>query len=301
MLLFKVDPHSPFHAPSEAENQGLFQLLELRIKEFLSLNTGRSSSLFCKFLPQGYLMTTLDCVPSERVDRVICAKVFLGMIITLYDDLADHPRLRNPLLLSALYQINLGRKFSISTHLNLNEQEIRTYEFAGSLFECLDRALEGLPHYEALKRVLSFDIEMFYCCNRYSEMLSIVPGLGNLSEVRTLGPHNMGIVAAGMIDLMACHTLNLQELGRCREVLLLGQRLGRISNLIFTLERELTQGDVTNEILYLQEGASEALLKEFDKTVELILEVSLKSFGTAAYAQGLKGLHKLHDAYKGQI
>ena len=75
------------------------------------------------------------------------------------------------------------------------------------------------------------------------------PFIRNLSESRSLGPYNMGMVAAGMIDVIGSHKFPLCELGSLREGLVMGQRLGRIANLLSTFHREISEDDKTNEIL----------------------------------------------------
>jgi hypothetical protein len=123
------------------------------------------------------------------------------MIITLYDDLADHPLYQNPLLLSKLYSLNIGIDYQ--NEINLTSHDKNIFELARFLFSELTKTLKIFTHFEAFKFILQFDIEQFYACNRYSSLIGIYPELQNLTESRILGPHNMGIIAAGMIDLMA--------------------------------------------------------------------------------------------------
>ncbi|MGZ3693091.1 MAG: hypothetical protein ACXWQO_02570 [Bdellovibrionota bacterium] len=281
------------------------RLLSL-VKIYRETSAIRPELLFSKFLPTGYEQTTLSSVEPNLLQSVILAKVHLGMIITLFDDLADHPAHRNPDLLEELYGLNLEREIQPSYRFPNPSKERRTMELARYLFAQLRESLQSFPNYERLAPALRFDIEQFYAANRHSELLAQFPSAGNLTESANLGPHNMGIVAAGTIDLMASQGLVLSELGRCREVFLLGQRLGRISNLLFTLKREIAEGDTTNEILIAKPALSESeyrglLLSEFENKATKIRSFSLETFHTGKYADGLERLHDLHSSLEGRI
>jgi hypothetical protein len=277
--------------------------IDTLIETYLSVCSIRPEILFREFLPTGYRFTTIDSVATDTYSSVILAKIHLGMMITLYDDLADHPLHRSPELLLELYKINIERDNPTPGHFSGQIRLI--YELARFLFSELRTTLASLMHYETLATALRFDIEQFYVCNRYSELMSTLPSIRNLTESQILGPHNMGIVAAGTIDLMASPDLKIAELGQCREVFLLGQRLGRISNLIYTLQREVAEGDATNEILITASTPKEVqqlnLVREFEKKKELISTYQIQTFQTARYAKGLQKLHQLHASLEGKI
>lgn len=275
--------------------------LDALIGTYMASSSIRPEILFRHFLPKGYSATTLSSVDAEFLDLTILAKIHLGMMVTLYDDLADHPEHRNSRLLQELYTLNVDTDRSAPSHLN--EQELVVFELGRYLFTELTLILKELPHYKLLTPALRFDIEQFYSCNKYSELMSSLPTICNLEESRTLGAHNMGIVAAGTIDLMASSDLNVSELGNAREVLLLGQRLGRISNLVFTFKREVSEGDSTNEILISgdHESYRKNLLEEFRSKAAEIRGRTLKTFSTQKYAEGLEELHGLHAALEGRI
>ncbi len=278
--------------------------LDSLIKTYLAASSIRPELLFRKFLPTGYRLITIDSVDADMYHSAILAKVHLGMMITLYDDLADNPQYRNPDLLSALYGLNIGN--NSRTPPRFSGQDRLTFELARHLFSELRSALESFPHHAHLEPALRFDIEQFYACNRHSELMALLPNIRNLTESQILGPHNMGIVAAGTIDLMASAKLRIAELGQCREVFHLGQRLGRISNLIFTQHREAAEGDTTNEILISHEILKkpqyrDTLLREFEEKKSSIRSHSLQTFQTAKYAEGLQALHQLHSSLEGKI
>ncbi len=201
--------------------QEMEQRREALISSYMRVSPIRHRSLFSRFLPAGYRQTTISSVPVTLIEPVILAKIHLGMIITLYDDFADNPKYRNPRLLGHLYQLNIGRdQLHTDFHSPLERQ---FFELARQLFLQLKEILTALPNYQLLEPVLQFDIEQFYSCNRHSNLMSQLPEIRNLKESQELGGYNMGIVAAGTIDLMAVSDLDSGELGQCRGIFHLGQ------------------------------------------------------------------------------
>ncbi|MCC6810441.1 MAG: hypothetical protein IT381_23620 [Deltaproteobacteria bacterium] len=167
------------------------------------------------------------------------AKVLLGTLITLYDDLADDPRHRDSALLETLYQLPFRARPTASQPF---------VALVDELWACLMRALVRLPHYPLLAPFFAFDVERFYAANRYCELVSDLPCASNQLENRTYVAHNMGIIIAGMIDLMATPVLHIPELGRIRALFYRAQEFARLSNVRATTERELRAGDLTSEI-----------------------------------------------------
>ena len=125
----------------------------------------RDRRLFTEFLVTGYRQTTLSSVTSDLLDNVVYAKVCLGMIITLYDDLADNPRFYNPHLLKQLYRLNIGEKPPIPNILTQNELKI--YFLATDLFQELEHSLALLPNSTVIVDMLIFDIRQFFLANQY--------------------------------------------------------------------------------------------------------------------------------------
>lgn len=267
------------------------------------LSPTRSRRLFDEFLPTGYGLTTLDTVRDR--DIVIDTKVILGSIITLYDDYADRPDRLNSRLLELLYRVPFQR---VEVHdAFLNQEEKVALELATSLFEKLTSQMEELPNYEELIGLFNFDLKQFLLSNQYAEQLTKNPYLVNNLENRLYLHHNMGIVMAGMIDLMSLPSFEIDGLGMAREIFLLGQRVGRISNIVTTFEREQHEGDVTNEILShgQQKDASQSL-KELENELYCICRSistyhKCKNFSAKAYANGMRKLHDLHLNLKGVI
>lgn len=281
--------------------QGRIENLVLRYETVSKI---RDRRLFTNFLVNGYKMTTLSSVPSKNSEDVVFAKVCLGMIITLYDDLADNPQYYNPKLLRSLYLLNVGDM--TSQRPILTEGDLATYNLARYLFLNLETSIRSFANYSSLVEILAFDIQHVFLANRYSELITANPSIRNMTESKILGPYNMGMVAAGMIDLMNSPFFDESEMGQIRECLIRGQRLGRIGNLVSTYRREIKEGDITNEILIDPNGADNyknILMKEF---YEGLLEIKsfegdVLSIDLKAYIEGLSKLYHLHVELEGVI
>lgn len=257
------------------------------------LAPGRNAELFVEFLPRGYEMTRLSSVDSRFRGMVQIAKLKIGTLITLYDDLADQPRFRNPELLGRLYRLPFE---SIAACAPVEA-------FAQALWREVMSAVAVLPWHRKLRPALEFDIRQFYSANRYSEMITDEPRLASVLENQAYLSHNMGMVLTGTIDLMASPGIRLEELGPIRSFLLRSQRAARLMNVVTTFERELRERDVTNEVLIEARAASEApqivldarrselerLLDELEAEGKLI-----RSFDAGAYVDALRSLYALH-------
>lgn len=263
----------------------------------------RNSRLFSEFLPKGYKLTTLDSVTKK--DEVVHLKIILGTLITLFDDFADVPDRFNPRLLEILYQIPFAPAKIHKAFLSCEEQE--STNLCEELFQKLFNGMENLPNYRALIKIFQFDLKQFFLANQYSELVTSSPDLSNPSENRLYLHHNMGIVMAGMIDLMSLDRFHFNELGMSRSLFLFGQRAGRISNVLTTFEREMKDGDFTNEILsdrYLNDPqlAVDHLESELSQTYKAMEKFeNIQSFSTKKYREGIENLHHLHLKLKGVI
>lgn len=282
----------------------LTERVEILASHYESVSTLRDRRLFTVFLVDGYKMTTLASVPTVNQDEVVYAKVCLGMLITLYDDLADNPVSLNPKLLKQLYRLNLGDCLEKTVSLNIEEE--RMYQFACLLFSELHESVRFLIHSDQMLDILIFDIKQIFLANQYAELMTSRPEIRNLHESKAHGPYNMGMVAAGIIDLMASPNFQMTELGKLRELLIQGQRLGRIGNLINTFEREQSEGDLTNEMMLHPDGveaSQTSLLNELSLGLAKMRELQndVSSITIKNYAQSLSDLFQLHTVMKGII
>lgn len=70
--------------------------IEHAINYYLSLVNTRKKELFEYFLYKGYQCTALNTLEKKERYNAFNAKMYLGMLITLIDDLADNPKCLNP-------------------------------------------------------------------------------------------------------------------------------------------------------------------------------------------------------------
>lgn len=265
----------------------------------------RSSALFNEFLVKGYTAMTLSSVPRSEFEGLLQAKLCLGTLITLYDDFADRPTESDPQLLEVLYQFSFGRRPSAQ---GLNARDRHVLDFAGSLFARMERLLTPLPHYRQLAGVLNFDLARFYSANQFSSVLTANPFFNNPLENRLYSHHNMGMVVVAMMDLMAVEDIKTSEFGAMREVFLMGQRAGRIFNVLTTRRREAMDGDITGELSSCMseqelEIAERRLRRETGRLRHRIegFASRITTFSVNGYLEGLAFVERLHKSMEGTI
>ncbi|MBY0472333.1 hypothetical protein K2X30_14300 [bacterium] len=273
--------------------------------EMHDIAPNRNPALFGEFLIRGYSAVTLNSVPDPIFHEILHAKLCLGTLITLYDDFADRPDKKNPQLLESLYQLNFGGR---TTTRYLNPQHHQVITFAESLFEEMENTLNRLPNYLPFKEILNFDLSQFYSANQYSSLLTSHPYLHNSAENCAYAHHNMGMVLAAMMDLTATETIEYSEFGTMREVFLLGQRMGRIFNVLATHKREVTEGDITGELPPLANAEDLQIAKKKLNQEILDLYAKIKSFSdrittfsVESYLEGLLQVEKLHKKMEGTL
>jgi hypothetical protein len=265
----------------------------------------RKAALFNKFLPNGYRAITLSTVPELKASELLQAKLCLGTLITLYDDFADRPTQSNPQLLEALYQLDFN---SGDSKYCAPARHQKVLGFSKALFASITAVLERQPHYQRLKDILGFDLKQVYSANQYSSLLMATPSLKNSHENRLYTHHNMGMVMVAMMDLMAIENVVDSELGSMREVFLLGQRMGRIFNVLTTRTREAKDGDISGELACCP-SENEIQIAELNLHKEVhdlrcrILEFEnrISTFSVKAYVDGLDAVQSLHENMAGTI
>ncbi|MCM2354334.1 MAG: hypothetical protein NDI63_12020 [Pseudobdellovibrio sp.] len=287
---------------SAAKMQNTLNDIEQNMSE---LAPYRRPELFNQFLVKGYTAVTLSSVPQTKFSQLLQAKLCLGTLITLYDDFADRPSQSNPELLQHLYQLNFEKHDPVRF---LSSYESQVLNFAISLLAQMKEILLPLPHYQGLSEILKFDLLQFYSANQYSSLLTARPYLNNPSENRLYTHHNMGMVMVAMMDLMASEKIEFSEFGDIREVFLMGQRMGRIFNVLTTRQREVSDRDITGE-LAVYKNQHEVAKAEFKLREEisdlhnkiLSFDKKITTFSVKAYLEGLTKVQKLHEQMEGLI
>ena len=168
--------------------------------------------------------------------------------------------------------------------------------------------MSRLSNCSELISIFNFDLNMIYLSNNFFELVSDKKNIRNIYEIKLYGHYNMGILAAGMIDLMGIKNINYEELGKCREVFIIAQRISKIANIIATFPREQNEGDITNEIMFLSNINKinlyvNKLEKEFLNGIKKIKKSKnkIKNFNVLQYANGIEELFNLHMSLIGVI
>jgi hypothetical protein len=278
--------------------------IDTAINYYLSVMNYRAPELFSYFFVKGYRCTTLNSVLDEHKNNTWHAKMYLGMLITLIDDLADNPKCFNPNLLNLLYNDQITEQENLSAN-DMNLLNLKNFLFTNMHFH-----LTKLPNHQDLIGFFKFDLEKIYLSNKFSELLTRNIFTCNNYEIQLYGSYTMGVLAAGMIDLMGVENINYNEVGKCREVFITGQRLAKIANNIATFAREKSEGDVTSEIAHAMQASNRdfayhkhQLEKEFAHGIGLIksAQKNLRNFDTVAYARGITKLFDLNMSLIGTI
>ena len=277
-----------------------------KIKLYREYFPHRQEYLFNHFLLKGYQLTTLSSVADEFFPDLLSAKLHLGMLITLFDDFADHPKFNQPQLLDKLYQLPFFHRSPAGSSA-LDEIAQTDCVFSNAVIglaidicEDMIKSLSSLPHYACYSELFVFDLKQFYQCNRYFEELRIYPELRNLTEIQYYSSYNMGIVLVGIMDIMASPNFDMNELGISRELFILAQRYAKISNNLTTFDREISEQDYSSELLMVSENHA---LKEQKILLQKMLAIQdkLKSFDAMKYIDSMKQLHNLHEESRGVI
>jgi hypothetical protein len=227
------------------------------------------------------------------------------MFITLLDDFADNPELRNKKLLEKLYRVPFDDEFIEPE--SCTEAERKIFDLALSLRSKMKSSIQFLPSFLSYYDVFKFDFEQVMRANHYSELMTDYPEIINPAECIQFGPYNMGIVLAGMIDLMSCPDLS-DPLGIMRQAFITGQRHARLSNVITTMAREQSERDCTNEIIGLSRYYGSSIEQQLERAQaemsQLICEleqINTTQFEMCRYVSGLQDLHSLHSSLIGTI
>lgn len=277
--------------------------IEYAINYYMSLLKNRPRELFSYFLVKGYKCTTISSVHFNNLENVLNAKMYLGMLITLIDDLADNPSCYNPNLSKIIYN-NSVQKYNLS---NSEKNIIKLKKF---LFKNMMLSMKKLHNYDKLIDIFKFDLENIYLANKYFELVTNKYTIVNNYEIKLYGSYNMGIVAAGTIDLMGAKNICYEEIGKCREIFIIAQKISKIANTISTFSREEYEGDITNEISYLIKTYKNnfsfykyKLEKDFLTGINLIKKSKnkIKNFNILEYVDGIQKLFELHMSLVGII
>jgi hypothetical protein len=275
------------------------------LQEYLKLNMGRDERLFTQFLPFGYAKTTLSSVSVPFYERCQMTKWMIGALITLTDDFTDNPAFKSMSWVQGFIAAIQGSHQRSS----LSAQDQQALKLSIQLYEWIKQSIAQMTLQPRLIPLIEFDLQQYFLNMHFSVFLNSEPLLICKREYLWHAPHNMGIVIAGMVDLACCDHIEWPEMAAMREIFYCAQRSGHICNTLTTLDREMGEGCIGNEIqlrtLHGNNGSQKDIIdflqRERGELYQKIRNQSLKTFSTADYVQGLRQLQTLHEDMQGVI
>ncbi|MGQ3887953.1 terpene synthase family protein [Legionella sp. CNM-1927-20] len=275
------------------------------LREYLKLNMGRDERLFTQFLPFGYAKTTLSCVNTSFYKQCQLTKWMIGALITLTDDFTDNPAFRSMSWVKGfIAAIQGGHQICL-----LSTKQQQALKLSCQLYEWIQQSLAQMTLQSRLIPLIEFDLQQYFLNMHFSTFLNSDPLLICKREYLWHAPHNMGIVIAGMVDLACSDHIEWHEMAAMREIFYCAQRSGHICNTLTTLNREIEEGCMSNEIqlriLHGNNGSEEDIIEflqqERADLYQKIGDKFLRTFSTVDYVQGLQQLQTLHEEMQGVI
>lgn len=275
------------------------------LQEYLKLDMGRDERLFTEFLPFGYAKTTLSCVNSSFYERCQLTKWMIGAFITLTDDFIDNPALKNSAWINSFFAVIHGGHQATS----LLPKDQQALKLSVQLYELIKHSISQMTLQPRLIPLIEFDLQQYLLNMHFSTFLNSDPLLICKREYLWHAPHNMGMVIAGMVDLACSLHIEWHEIAAMREVFYCAQRSGHICNTLTTLDREIEEGCISNEIqlriLHGNNGNEKEIVdflqRERSELYQKITNQDLTTFSTEDYVQGLQHLQTLHEDMQGVI
>ncbi|MBC8183525.1 hypothetical protein H8E88_20725 [candidate division KSB1 bacterium] len=201
----------------------------------------RNSQLFRWLHEHLYTKLRLSSVPSFFMEDLRLLKTKSAVFITLVDDIADNQQFRDKNLLNALIEIPFRDKpDSIDSDY---------YRATWEIWSDIKKTMEKYPRYSEFKHVLEFDLKLAMMSQEYSIMVNTDRSVANVVENEIYGPHGTLVMAQGTIDLMCSPGFDIKELGLLREILMIGQKVAQLCNMINTYLREIDEEDISSPII----------------------------------------------------
>ncbi|VEB38392.1 Uncharacterised protein [Legionella sainthelensi] len=273
--------------------------------DYLKLDMGRDERLFTQFLPWGYTQTTLSCVNASFYERCQLTKWMVGALITLTDDFTDNPEFRSMSWVKGfITAIQNCRPIE-----PLSSKQQQALQLSCQLYGWIQQSIAQMTLQPRLMPLIEFDMQQYFLNMHFSTFLSSEPLLICKREYLWHAPHNMGIVIAGMVDLACSEYIEWQEMAAMRDIFYSAQRCGHICNTLTTVDREIQEECISNEILLRilhgnngsEDDIIEFLKQERMELYQKIRHKSLKTFSIEHYVKGLEQLQALHDDMQGVI
>ncbi len=201
----------------------------------------RNPQLFRWLHEHLYTKLRLSSVPSFFTEDLRLLKSKSAVFITLVDDIADNQQYRDKKLLNALIEIPFRNE--------PDPIDSTYYKATWEIWNDIKTTMEKYPRYSEFKHVLEFDLKLAMMSQEYSIMVNTDRSVANAIENEIYGPHGTLVMAQGTIDLMCSPGFDIKELGLLREILMIGQKVAQICNMINTYIREIDEEDISSPII----------------------------------------------------
>jgi len=224
----------------------------------------------------------LSCVDEKYKDSLSINKTRLTMIDTMIDDVADIPAGHSLNFLEEYLKI-LKNDGNVN-YQEMNVNQVKRVKNTLVIWNEFMSDVRNYPRYTDFKTIFDFDLEQIANSMKYSFIINTNPKFNNIIENRAYGHHGMTVIAARMLDLMCAPHFDMNDFATAREIFYLSQQYARLGNLINTYEREIGEGDISNELITL-------LMEE-----KIIDGESVRNLTDSKYNEILK--EKMDECYK---
>ncbi|MEA3344270.1 MAG: hypothetical protein U9Q16_01120 [Patescibacteria group bacterium] len=231
---------------------------------------GERDEFFWKFIYR--LNGTIDPfgILNESVKSI---KTLFVVFVVLVDDIAE--KSKNKKLLNNLLTIPLKNNFYKGAGLTKREKDY--LKLSINLWEYIQKAVKQYNGYKNFEEIFYFDVEQIFNAIEYSYLVNKNSFLINEKEHWTYSPYTLQGMINCVIDLMNISNLNIEEIGKIREVFLSAQKMARIANCFATWEKEIYDNDFTNSLLVYAIERQVLQIKDLGKDKKDIIKKINKS------------------------
>jgi CRP-like cAMP-binding protein len=190
-------------------------------------------------------LTTLPCVPAERLQEARATKFLAAVALVIVDDVADRGRSPGELA-EILALVGDGPAPDGARSVGAPFRDELAW-----IWSVLAARVGRLPSYRSLARVLEFDWRMVFTANRHARLARDAPAVLNPTESMEYAPHGIALLVFATLDLMSSPPLDLDDLRATRELVHAGQSLCELANMLATWRREVPDRDFSSRIFAL--------------------------------------------------
>ncbi len=256
----------------------------------------RNSEFLFNWLYDVYSKLYLPSIDSAFKEALRTDKTKLTIFDVLVDDLADHYKARDEVLLEQFIQIPW----------NYNKRYENEYvEVGRKIWKSCIESIREYPRFNEFKRIFYFDLRQVMSSMEYSFLVNETH-LDNSFENKIYLPNGCMVVLHCDMDLMCSPDFDMKDLGNIREVFYLAQRISHLGNMLNTYPKEIKEKDYSSPIISLakrkgfikkdgeiKEDSLKKLESDFKNEIKLLSEELL------SYSDKIKSvdINKVADKY----